>query len=150
VTDFWGGVYKQFLVCGPADFVVRIGRNRSFGTRLQAVFLDRVTGDLTDTPGQLPGFNTAPYAPPDEPDDFHPTPLADAAVTLWSKLDDDLALRGAIPFQMPLRIWCFRAAVAGNAPPAIVERWRWQISIWTPDDRKKFDDAMKAAYDEIK
>jgi hypothetical protein len=150
VTDFWGGVYKQFLVCGPADFVVRIGRNRSFGTRLQAVFLDRVTGDLTDTPGQLPGFNTAPYAPPDEPDDFHPTPLADAAVTLWSKLDDDLGLRGAIPFQMPLRIWCFRAAVAGNAPAAIVERWRWQISIWTADDRKKFDDAMKAAYDEIK
>jgi hypothetical protein len=150
VTDFWGGVYKQFLVCGPASYVVRIGRNRSFGTRLQAVFLDRVTGELTDAPGQLPGFNNVPYAPPDEPDDYHPTPLTDAAVTLWNKLDDDLGLRGAIPLQMPLRIWCYRAAVIGGAPAAILERWRWQISIWTPDDRKKFDDAMKAAYETIK
>ena len=33
-------------------------------TRLQAVFLDRVTGDLPDVPGQLPGFDTTPYEPP--------------------------------------------------------------------------------------
>jgi len=150
VTDFWGGVYKQFMVCGPASYVVRIGRNRSFGTRLQAVFLDPVTGPLTDTPGQLPGFNTVPYSWPDEPDDYHPTPLTDAAVTLWSKLDDGLVLRGAIPLQMPLRIWCYRAAVTGGAPAAILEHWRWEISIWTPEDRKKFDDAMKAAYETIK
>ena len=146
VTDFWGGVYKQFLVCGPAGFVVRIGRNRSFGTRLQAVFLDRVTGDVPDNPGQLPGFDSAPYLPPDEPTDYHPTPLTDAAVNLWSQLDDALSLRGAINLQMPFRIWCYRAAIAGHAPAEILERWRWQISIWTPDDRKKFDDAMKAAH----
>ena len=36
---------------------------------------------------------------------------------------------------------------AGQAPAAILERFRWEISIWTPDDRKKFDDAMKAARD---
>ena len=48
---------------------------------------------------------------------------------------------------MPLHIWCYRAAVAGQAPAAILERFRWEISIWTPDDRKKFDDAMKAAHD---
>jgi hypothetical protein len=138
------------MVCGPASYVVRIGRNRSFGTRLQAVFLDPVTGPLTDTPGQLPGFNTVPYSWPDEPDDYHPTPLTDAAVTLWSKLDDGLVLRGAIPLRMPLRIWCYRAAVTGGAPAAILEHWRWEISIWTPEDRKKFDDAMKAAYETIK
>jgi len=150
VTDFWGGVYKQFLVRGPASYMVKIGRNRSFVTRLQAVFLDRVTGDLPDNPGLLPGFDTTPYEPPDEPDDYHPTPLTDAAVNLWTQLDDALGLRGAVAMQMPLRIWCYRAAIAGQAPAAILERWRWQISIWTPDDRKKFEDAVKAAHDAAK
>jgi hypothetical protein len=150
VTDFWGGVYKQFMVRGPASYVVRIGRNRSFATRLQGVFLDRVTGDAPDNPGQLPGFDTAPYGPPDEPDDYHPTPLTDAAVNFWSQLDDGLSLRGAIALQMPFRIWCYRAAIAGQAPAAVLERWRWQISIWTGDDRKNFDDAMKAAHDAAK
>ena len=65
-------------------------------------------------------------------------------------MDDGLVLRGAIPLQMPLRIWCYRAAVTGGAPAAILEHWRWEISIWTPEDRKKFDDAMKAAYETIK
>jgi hypothetical protein len=147
VTDFWGGVYKQFLVCGPADFVVRIGRNRSFVTKLQAVFLDRVSPEPTDPPARLPGFDAAPYDPPDQPTDFNPSPLTDAAVNLWGQLDDGLALRGAIPLQMPLHIWCYRAAVASQAPDAILERFRWEISVWTPEDRKKFDDAMKAAHD---
>jgi hypothetical protein len=150
VMDFWGGVYKQFLVRGPASYIVRIGRNRSFVTKLQAVFLDRVTGDLSENQGGLPGFDTAPYQPPEEPDDYHPTPLTDSAVNLWSQLDDALGLRGAISMQMPLRIWCYRAAIAGQAPAAILERWRWQIGIWTPDDRKKFEDAMKAARDAAK
>ena len=43
---------------------------------------------------------------------------------------------------MPLHIWCYRAAVAGQAPAAILERFRWEISIWTPDDRKKFEEAI--------
>jgi hypothetical protein len=147
VTDFWGGVYKQFLVCGPADYVVRIGRNRSLVTKLQAVFVDRVTPEAADPPARLPGFDAAPYDPPDEPTDYSPTPLTDAAVNLWGQLDDGLSLRGAVPLQMPLHIWCYRAAVAGQAPAALLERFRWEISIWTPEDRKKFDDAMKAARD---
>jgi hypothetical protein len=146
VTDFWGGVYKEFFVCGPASFVVRIGRNRSFGTRLQGVFLDRasLTGAM-DIPTPLPGF-TNPYGAPDEPDSYQPTPLTDAAVQLWNKLDNDLGMR-AVPLQLPLRMWCYRAAVAGKAPAPLLERWRWIICIWTPDDRKKFDEAIKAAFD---
>ena len=79
-----------------------------------------------------------------------PRRLTDTAVNLWKQLDDALVLRGAVTMQMPLRIWCYRAALAGQAPAAILERWRWQISIWTPDDRKKFEDAVKAAHDAAK
>jgi len=150
VTDFWGGVYKQFMIRGPASYVVRIGRNRSFGTRLQAVFLDRVDIEAPDNPPRLPGFVNAPYDPPNAPDDYTPTPLADAALRLWTQLDESLPLRGAIPLQMPFHLWSYRAAIAGGAAPAVLEHLRWEISIWNPDDRKKFDAAMKAAYDTIK
>ena len=150
VTDFWGGVYKQFLVCGPARFVVRIGRDRSFVTKLQAVFLDRVTGEPPDETASLPGFDTVPYDAPADPPGDHFTPLTGAAHDLWGELDGALGLRGGVPLQMPLRIWCYRAAIAGQAPEALLDRWRWQISIWTPDERKQFDDAMKAAHDAIK
>ena len=146
VTDFWGGVYKQFVVRGPASYVVRIGRNRSYVTKLQGVFLDLVTVDAPNNPGQLPGFAAAPYLPPDEPDNYQPTPLADAAINLWSQLDTALPLRGAVPMQMPFRVWCYRAATAGGAPAEILEHWRWNLGVWTAEDRKKFDDAMKAAH----
>jgi len=48
--------------------------------------------------------------------------------------------------QLPLRIWTYRAAVADGAPEALLANWRWQIALWTPEDRKQFKDAMLRAY----
>jgi hypothetical protein len=42
VRDFWGGVYKRYLVQGPCDITVYIRRNSSFCTILSGVFLDLV------------------------------------------------------------------------------------------------------------
>jgi hypothetical protein len=146
VNDFWGGLYKQFLVCGPGKFVVKIGRNRSFVTKLQGVFLDRLTGMPPDNPGHLPGFDTVSYQIPDEPQDAMPSPLAKAADDLWDEMDLSLGMRGAIPLQMPFHLWCYRAAIAGQAPAQLLDRWRWEIGIWNDEDRKNFDAAMKAAH----
>ena len=146
VADFWGGVYKQFIICGPADYTVRIDSGKDAEARLEGVFLDRVSGDMPENPGSLPGFDNSPYGPPDEPLNQNYPPLADAAVTLWGDLDDALTLRNALPLQMPFRLWCYRAAVAGQAPADLLERWRWQISLWTPQDRQRFDAAVKAAH----
>jgi len=146
VNDFWGGVYKQFLVCGPGKFVVKIGRNRSFVTKVQGIFLDRVTGQPPENPGLLPGFDTVHYQIPDEPQLDSPAPLTKAADDLWNELDQSLGMRGAIPVQIPFHLWCYRAAIASNAPAQLLERWRWEMGIWNDDDRKKFDDAMKAAH----
>ena len=46
IRDFWGGVYKRFLVRGPQTLTVQINRNYSFNTILAAVFLDA----LSETP----------------------------------------------------------------------------------------------------
>lgn len=40
VRDFWGPVYKQFIVQGPGKFYVRIAKNDSFNTILQSVMVD--------------------------------------------------------------------------------------------------------------
>ena len=146
VNDFWGGVYKQFLVCGPGKFVVKIGRNRSFMTKLQGVFIDRVTGQPQSAPAQLPGFDTVHYQLPDEPGPYQPTPLTAAATDLWDALDQSLGLRGAVPLQMPFHLWCYRAAVAGKAPAALLDRWCWELGIWTDTDRQKFYRVMDAAH----
>jgi hypothetical protein len=142
-------VYKQFIIRGPATYAVKIGRNRSYVTKLQGIFLDPCD-ELTDAPGSLPGFAAAPYVPPPLPVNYDPTPLAGAAMKLWAQLDDDLPVRGAVDLQMPFRIWCYRAAVAAQAPPDLLERWRWQIGVWTNADRKKYDNAMQAAHATLK
>ena len=42
IRDFWGGVWKRFLVRGPVSLTVEINRNHSFNTILPAVMLDLV------------------------------------------------------------------------------------------------------------
>jgi len=42
IRDFWGGVWKRFLVRGPVVLSVQVNRNHSFNTILGAVMLDTV------------------------------------------------------------------------------------------------------------
>jgi len=48
VCDFWGGVYKRFLVQGPCTISIRVGRNHSFNTILSAIFVDPATDWVPD------------------------------------------------------------------------------------------------------
>lgn len=43
IRDFWGGVYKRFLVRGPQTLTVQVSRNYSFNTILAGVFLDKTS-----------------------------------------------------------------------------------------------------------
>ncbi len=61
VTDFYQGVYKQFLVMGPGTFHLKVGRANSECTKMQAVFLDRLTADPASS-GAVPVVN-APTGP---------------------------------------------------------------------------------------
>ena len=46
VSNFYGGVYTQFLVQGPGAFDFNIGRDYSECAKLQGVFCDRLTGTM--------------------------------------------------------------------------------------------------------
>jgi frataxin-like iron-binding protein CyaY len=148
VTDFYGGVYKQFIVAGPARYVVRVGRNHSFGAKLQGVFIDRVSDDGPATRKPLPGFDTVNYTPATVKDKsaIEGDPTLSAASALWDTLDQAFGKRGITGLQLPLRIVAYRAAVAGHAPAALLDMWRWQIAIWTKEDREAFDKAIADAF----
>ncbi len=147
-VDFRGGVYKQFAVAGPAKYVVHIKRNRSFGTKLAGLFIDEAVADPSIGKKPLPGFDNVKYAAPDLPDDLDTddNPALSAAADLWDELVQTVDKRGAIVLEQPLGIWAYRAAVAGKAPAALLSSWRWQLCVWSQEDRDAFDKAMAEAY----
>jgi hypothetical protein len=42
IHDFWGGVWKRFLVRGPTEITIEVDRNHAYSTILTGVFLDLV------------------------------------------------------------------------------------------------------------
>ena len=98
VTDFRGGVYKQFAIAGPARYVVDIKRNRSYVTKLLGLFIDRAVTDPSVKKTPLPGFENVKYSVPDLPDnlDTDGNPALSAASDLWDELVATVNKRGAI------------------------------------------------------
>lgn len=64
VVNFWGGVYKSFALRGPAKYWIKIDKNASFNTILQAVFLQPLGGDWTNDP-PMTGLGNVRDNPPD-------------------------------------------------------------------------------------
>ena len=82
VSDFWGGVYKRFVVQGPLTLSIEVNRNYSHNTLLSGVLLDQ----LDEEP--------APYFPARSLSSFHAgPPSSDQADTNQAALGADLAQR---------------------------------------------------------
>ena len=144
VSDFRGGVYKMFLVVGPAKYAVRVARDRSSVTGLQGLFIDHYA--LFPEQKPLPGFDAAPYGPvtveippPEE------NPNLDAAESLWDKLTGSLGKRGVAEMAWPFNAWAYRAAAGAKARAALLANWRWGMGVWD-EDRAAFDKAMADAF----
>ena len=139
VKDFWGGVYKQFIVAKPGKYLIRIARNYSFCTILSAVFVDRL--DLPkdqDKYEALPGMVDVKYMPPSIP--ASPKNPADSSIlSLWSPPGMPLVYQEANRLHSVLAL---RAAQEGNAASEFAGAWRWHLRIWTDDDRAAFNKTM--------
>jgi hypothetical protein len=150
VKDFWGGVYKRFAVQGPGTFDFRVARNHSFNTILSAVFIDRVSRP-TDKYAQLPlpWMGGARYE--------RPTPRMSAGgadvelvqmAALWEQMN---ASQLATPLRMAARraarIQLYRAAMEYGAPEELLAAWRWDLKLWTAQDRAGFCAAMNLAWE---
>ena len=68
-----------------------------------------------------------------------------AARALWSALDASYENDNTARWQWRPRLQAYRAAQAAHAPDALLENWRWKLTLWTPNDRQKWRDTMARA-----
>ena len=150
VPDFWEGVWKRFIVQGPGDYYVKVGRNYSAVTKLQAVTVDKITGP-NGTQSALPEMGGVRYDPPA----YDPAALTatapgyatvKAAQALWSALDGATSLYNGASYVGPGRVLAYRAARAADGPSLLLANWRWALHLWPPVERATFDATMAQAW----
>ena len=153
VTDFWGGVYKQFALRGPATFYFKVRRNHSNGTTMAGVMLDALpepknAATAAATTAPLPWMNGVAYGAPAieaAKDARDPQQLA-AARALWSALDAAVWKKAGQKFERPLRLQALRSAVAAGAAPSLVANWRWNLQLWNESERTAWNETMQRAF----
>jgi hypothetical protein len=133
VRDFWGGVYQNFVLQGPGDFDFIIRRNGSHVTILSGVFIS--------TQGTAPGHKE--FQPPQNASAGEvPSP---AALSLWRHAEEALHKTGGAAWDYPARLLAYRALRdSSNTPYArnLLTSWRWELPLWTEEDRSDFAAAM--------
>jgi hypothetical protein len=142
VHDFFQGVYKQFALNGPGTFDIAVRRNYAFNTICSAVFIDRLIGAPTSLDGAPPLLLDGPaYEPPPMPLPLGTAASAEAkaAVELWTKVYVQEGNPQVQLLAYPARVLAYRAA---SGQDLLAENWRWNLRLWSPDDRKRFQSAM--------
>ena len=166
VHDFWGGVYKSFLVQGPGDYYFIVRKNNSFNTILQGVFVDKLSGPPTADEGRRDLWlgDVRYEAPQEEQEQKIETAALEAAapaskarvqaaLDLWHALDSATDKSGNQNWQSVGRLWAYRAAqqAVGDAPQGreLLVSWRWIVPLWSGKDREQFDAAMKQTWQSV-
>lgn len=164
VRDFWGGVYKNFTLEGPNDYYFVLRKNNSFNTIVQAVLIDKLAGpeDERDVARDIYLGDVRYEAPtPKEQDAVATAVLAaaaprekarlQAALDLWTALDNSWNKRGAETYHDEGRVLAYRAlrAAAGQTESgqSLMWAWRWKLPLWPDEDRSEFTETMKQAWE---
>lgn len=141
VRDFWGPVYKQFVVRGPAKYCIKIQRNGSLNTIVQSVMLDKLAGPISSVDTiPLPKTGNLGYNAPfinlvsawDVP----------SARELWAALNESYGKEKACEISWHYRILAYRAALAGEGSEEMLSNWRWTLSLWSSEEREAFKSDM--------
>ncbi|MDR1483312.1 MAG: hypothetical protein LBT09_00660, partial [Planctomycetaceae bacterium] len=156
VRDFWGGVYKQFLL--PRGFYyVKIRRNYSYNTIVSAVIVERIMGKPTEdeiiniplVSKFLPKENRYRRVPPPFPKNLD-TSESWRIVSFWNKLDCTYDKVGGMAIQRKRRIAIYQTATDmlkhDEKIKPVVESLKWRLNQWDEAQRKEWLEAMKAAF----
>jgi hypothetical protein len=162
VRFFWSGVYKQFIVGGPAKYCVRIARNGNHNTILSGVFFDKLRGpwspvDVRPMPwlggvrpgpaellsdGSTSGSRTGARQKADPS-----TPALAQARVLWGLARAAVCWSDGFIYERPLCLLAYRSAAVTGIPRSLQRDWRWQLRILFDEDRDAFDKEMALSYD---
>ena len=145
VHDFWGGVYKQFMLRGPSRYYVKIAKNNSFNTIVSAVMIDKMKGVISEEEDmQTIWLGKVRYDAPDPgPQPF--TPTLTAARTLWGAMDALYDQPNALASETRYRIFAYRSVVQEQNAQELLKNWRWNLNLWSATDRNDFREAMTRA-----
>jgi len=150
VYQFYTGVYKQFILAGPAKYYIKINRNYSMCTKLSAIFFDRLEGPVKpNVPEGVPIMGESQVKPPAMGQD----PAASTNVALraageiTAQLNKEWSNRGALAFQKPLRLEAIRLAASQGAGNDVLDNWRFALPLMTAEDHAQFLKTTTAAAD---
>ena len=143
VQDFWNGVYKQFLVRGPGQFLFTVLRGSSLNTICSGAMIDQCEGPDARDKRFHPWMGNINYNKPDLDDVFILPPCAE----LWDNLDDSAVHAKPLQADRQLRILSYRAtARSSDSSPDVLANWRWRLHLWSPADRAAFANTMAACW----
>jgi len=141
VRDFWGGVYKRFVIQGPHTYWLRVNRNDSFNTIVNGVFIDKLStyGPFDYLPLVFTG-NIDILPPSFVPSDQEQTPdkakpLWQAALDVTQSAEAHVSTRGGVLSAEKNRLFALRALMNRKLAPMRTSAWRWKLPLWTEEDR---------------
>lgn len=145
VTNFYHGVYKQFLVAGPGTYFIKVDRNYSNVGKLSAVFFDRIAGaPPAGEPKGIPLLQENDIEPPafQAKGDLNEHVALRAAFNVWTGLDEAWGRQEAAVLQKPYRLMALRLATSYDANGDWLANWRFVLPRMTPADHTSFVETM--------
>jgi hypothetical protein len=138
MAQFFHGVYKHFVVSGPAEYSIKVGHNYSYVTKLSAVFLDRLVGPVPPhEPQGVPIMGDAQVKPPAMEGQAKNAAVR-AAGEVWGKLDEGWGREDAVPLQRAYRMLALRLAAEQGGEAALLANWRFALPLMTAADHEEF------------
>jgi RNA polymerase sigma factor (sigma-70 family) len=136
--------YHTFLV-SEGRYWIRVASNYSQMVSVQALFFDRADFTGPDSVAPAPSYMNGISCNPPQPAPGRANDSAQlrSARALWAALDAKYAAAPAL--QMPYRMQAFRAALAADADRDLLANWRWNLHLWTPQDRAQWEKLMAEA-----
>ncbi len=140
VYNFRESVYKNFLLRGPGNYVLILGRLGCFNAMLNGLFFDRVQRPDDPAPrtrwnGRLPWMSTLHCFPAALSVSGEPRP---AGWALWQRYLDASGRSGAGTAAGIADLFFLRRAVADHAPENWQHWLRWQAGVWDAADHARF------------
>lgn len=142
------GVYKNFLLQGPRTFLVKVGRNHSFNTILNGVFLSK-WHENGSPEKKLCYTGVGRYSDryPDFPDlskcDLQELPME--AVRLWGNAFNNAPFshsRLCKSRKDLMEAYRFAHAFLQQEDHPLLRSWRWQLRIWNHGEHEEFAEMM--------
>jgi hypothetical protein len=160
VHNFWFGVYEQFLVHGPAVYMVKVSKIGSRNTILQAILLDKLSGPPTKWEKlRSTWYGRDTYKPPVVPEIALPSASISTAQNLWNALAKSTDKAKIATLLPSYRILAYRAVAneattsgkksGAQALEQLLANWRWNLSFWDAAQREDFQRELHATWAEL-